>query len=208
MLDFTASFMRTSQAELFSPWASTPSMDVCGEEIRLLHELWRHPSVEEIKDRKKTLQYRHLAPPVGRHGMTQPDEGDRENLRVQSNRLQIGTDSVISLGRTWNGALILGTWDLLWVVSLMLHDVPIEVTRCQTADCKLSFFVSFSRMWLRSLFGQIVPERMWVIRRSGHTQSFPCKDVPLGKNIRAFELHLKLGDQPPKSFKKDRCSPY
>lgn len=31
------------------------------EEIRLLHELWRHPSVEEIKDRKKTLQYRHVA---------------------------------------------------------------------------------------------------------------------------------------------------
>ncbi|CAK8986666.1 unnamed protein product [Durusdinium trenchii] len=31
------------------------------EEIRLIHDLWHHPSVEEIKDRKKTLQYRHIA---------------------------------------------------------------------------------------------------------------------------------------------------
>ncbi|CAL1141186.1 unnamed protein product [Cladocopium goreaui] len=40
-----------------------PSMDIplWQQEIRLLHELWRHPSVEEIKDRKKTLQYRHVA---------------------------------------------------------------------------------------------------------------------------------------------------
>ncbi|CAK9018925.1 Hypothetical protein SCF082_LOCUS14295 [Durusdinium trenchii] len=40
-------------------WSQVGSHHV--EEIRLIHDLWHHPSVEEIKDRKKTLQYRHIA---------------------------------------------------------------------------------------------------------------------------------------------------
>lgn len=42
-------------------WSQVGSHHV--EEIRLIHDLWHHPSVEEIKDRKKTLQYRHWASP-------------------------------------------------------------------------------------------------------------------------------------------------
>lgn len=31
------------------------------QQIRLVHALWQHPSVEEIQDRKNTLLYRHVA---------------------------------------------------------------------------------------------------------------------------------------------------